>query len=111
MPILKLKQLEEQYVTPKHSTAYGRLVTGQQVELGVLTYKAGQGAKMHAHPQEQIMLVMKGRMRMRLGDEVAELGPGDVAHMPPNVPHNVEILEDSEVISCKGIVDGAGHKI
>ncbi len=111
MPILKLKDLDEQYVTPKHSTAYGRLVTGQQVELGVLTYKAGQGAKMHAHPQEQIFLILKGRMRMTLGDEVAEIGPGEVAHMPPNVPHMVEVLEDSEVVSCKSMVGGAGHKI
>ncbi len=111
MPILKLAHLEEQYVTPKHSTAFGRLVTGEQVEVGILRYRAGTGAEPHSHPQEQIFLVVKGRMRIRMGEEEAEIGPGDVALMPPNVVHSVDALEDSEVISCKSVIGGVGHKI
>lgn len=111
MPILKLEQLEEQYVTPKHSTAFGRLITGEQVELGILRYRAGTGAEPHAHPQEQIFVVVKGRMRISMDGEVAEIGPGEAALMPPNVPHSVAALEDSEVISCKSVIGGVGHKI
>ncbi len=34
MPIYQLEDIPEEFVTPKHSTAYGRLITGTQVEVG-----------------------------------------------------------------------------
>lgn len=46
-----------------------------------------------------------------LGDEVREVDPGTAMHVPLNVPHSIEMLEDSEVVSCKGIVGGVGHRI
>lgn len=111
MPIIKLEKLKEEYVTPKHSTAYGRLITGEQVEVGILNYKKGEGAKEHTHPHEQIIIVLEGKMRVTLDDEVSEIGPGYACHMPPNVPHSIEVLEDLQIISCKGVIDGAAHKI
>ncbi|MGC1846066.1 MAG: hypothetical protein WA707_00645 [Pseudolabrys sp.] len=36
MPIYQLEDIPEEFVTPKHSTAYGRLITGTQVEVGLL---------------------------------------------------------------------------
>jgi GAF domain-containing protein len=33
MPIYQLENIREEFVTPKHSTAYGRLITGTQVEV------------------------------------------------------------------------------
>jgi quercetin dioxygenase-like cupin family protein len=33
-----------------------------------------------------------------------------VAHLPPNVPHSLAALEDSELVSAKGIVGGVGHR-
>ena len=53
MPIYQLEDVPEEFVTPKHSTAYGRLITGTQVEVGLLRYKAGEGAKQHAHPHDE----------------------------------------------------------
>jgi quercetin dioxygenase-like cupin family protein len=48
---------------------------------------------------------------MRIGSESYELGPREVAHMPPNVPHSLQALEDTEVLSAKGMVGGVGHRI
>lgn len=111
MPVYRPGELHEELVTPKHSSAFGRLVTGEQVELGVLRYKAGEGAEEHAHPQEQIFLVLSGRVRMTIAGETHELGPRDVAHMPPHVPHSLAVLEDAEVVSAKGVIGGVGHRI
>ena len=111
MPVYKLDQIDEELVTPKHSTALGRLVTGTQIEVGVLRFKAGEGANEHAHPHEQVLLVLSGRVRMKIGGESYELGPREVAHMPPNVPHSLYAIEDTEVVSAKGIVGGVGHRI
>ena len=38
MPVYKLSEIDEELVTPKHSTALGRLVTGEQIEVGVLRF-------------------------------------------------------------------------
>ena len=111
MPVYRFDSLKKDYVTPKHSTAFGSLVTGEQIELGLLRFKAGEGANEHAHPHEQVLLVLSGRIRMKIGGEVYELGPREVAHMPPNVPHSLQAIEDAEVVSAKGIVGGVGHRI
>ena len=45
-------------------------------------------------------------------DGTAEgLGPGEGFVVPPNVPHRVTAIEDSEVLSCKGLVESRGHRI
>jgi quercetin dioxygenase-like cupin family protein len=111
MPVYEIARLTQELVTPKHSTARGGLVTGEQIELGVLRYKAGEGAREHAHPHEQIVVILKGRTRFTLDGVVHEVGPGSIIHVPPNVPHASETLEDSEVISAKGMVGGVGHRI
>ncbi len=111
MPVHKIEEIEEDLVTPKHSDALGRLVTGEQIELGLLRFKAGEGAREHAHPHEQVLFVLSGRVRMTIGGEVHVLGPREVAHMPPNVPHSLAAIEDTEVVSAKGIVGGVGHRI
>jgi quercetin dioxygenase-like cupin family protein len=52
----------------------------------------------HSHENEQITWVLEGRMRLTLGeeeDQVVELGPGDVLHIPARVPHSAEALEDT----------------
>jgi quercetin dioxygenase-like cupin family protein len=46
-----------------------------------------------------------------LGGETFEVSTGQAVVIPPNVPHSVVILEDSEMISAKSIVDGVGHRI
>ena len=111
MPVYKFDALKKEYVTPKHSTAFGSLVTGEQIEVGLLRFKAGEGAKQHAHPHEQVLFVLSGRVRMKIAGETYELGPREVAHMPPNVPHSLEAIEDTEVVSSKGIIGGVGHRI
>lgn len=111
MPFLNLDDIQGELVTPKHSTAFGKLVTGEQVELGLLRYKKGEGAEPHSHPHEQIFLVLKGTVQATLGGEVRLLHPGHVMHVPPNVLHGIRIVEDAEVVSVKGIVNGVGHRI
>jgi quercetin dioxygenase-like cupin family protein len=74
MPIYQIENIPEEFVTPKRSTAYGRLVTGTQVEVGLLRYKAGEGAKQHAHPHEQVLLVLSGKCRLTLDGKPTIIG-------------------------------------
>ena len=76
MPYVRLDELEKEFVTPKYSTAFGELVAGERIEGGRLRDDADEGAVLHAHPQEQVMIIVSGRLggEMEGGDE--ELGPG-----------------------------------
>jgi quercetin dioxygenase-like cupin family protein len=111
MPLIRLDEIEKEYVTPKYSSAFGELVAGERIEVGRLRFEASEGAVEHAHPQEQVMIVISGRLQVDLEGVSAELGPGEGFHAPPNVPHRVTAVEDTVVISCKDVIDGIGHKV
>lgn len=113
MPVYSFESLPQEVVTPKYSTATGGTITARKIEVGRYAFAAGTGAIPHQHPNEQIMVVVKGRIRVRSGDQEAELGPFEGFVMPPNALHQVTALgnEQAIVFSCKNLVDGKGHKI
>ena len=94
MPFFKLKEMPEPVVAPGHSTAYGPTITGQELEMGYYTEPKGTGAKPHHHPSEQIIMVLSGRLRMRVGDEVRDLGPGEAALILGDQGHEQMALEE-----------------
>jgi quercetin dioxygenase-like cupin family protein len=113
MPLIHLDEIDKEYVTPKYSTAFGELVAGERIEVGRLRFDADEGAVEHAHPQEQVMIIISGRLRVQIPSEGVdgELGPGEGFHAPPNVSHRVTALENTVVLSCKDVVGGVGHKM
>jgi quercetin dioxygenase-like cupin family protein len=111
MPFFRFADIPSEYVTPKYSKAFGPLLTGTQIEVGRLRFGKGEGAVPHAHAQEQVMVVLTGLLRVVLDGQTTDLGPGEGFLASPNVLHQVTALEDAEVLSCKGLVDGRGHRI
>ena len=111
MPFVVFDEVEKEFVTPKYSTAFGELVTGQNIEVARLAFKAGEGAVEHRHPHEQVMYVISGHLSVDLAGEHAELGPGMAFHALPDQPHKVTAVKDTQVISCKHVIGGVGHKI
>lgn len=111
MPFLVFDDIQKETVTPKYSTAYGELVTGEFIEVGRLSFKAGEGAVEHVHPHEQVMYVITGHLSVDMDGEHADLGPGMGFHALPNHKHKVQAVEDTQVISCKHVIEGVGHKI
>ena len=49
-------------------------------------------------PYEQVSVMVQGRMRLRVGDETREVGPGDMWFAPADMPHGGEILGEDPVI-------------
>lgn len=94
-------------VTPDYSTAAGGTIRGEKIEVGCYRYPPGTGAKPHAHPNEQVICILEGRLRCRLGVEWRTLGPGEVMHIPSMVEHEVTALDQEvRVIFCKDVVPG-----
>ncbi len=113
MPVFSFEALPQEVVTPRYSTATGGTITGSKIEVGRYSFAPNTGAVPHQHPNEQIMVVLKGRLRVAAGDQAAELGPFEGFVMPGKVLHQVTAMGDEEaiVLSCKNLVDGKGHKI
>jgi unsaturated pyranuronate lyase len=52
----------------------------------------------HAHENEQLTYILEGRLRFFLGEdgsEVVDVAAGEVLHIPSNLPHRAEALEDT----------------
>jgi quercetin dioxygenase-like cupin family protein len=94
MPFFKLKEMPEPVISPGFSTAYGPTITGEELEIGYYTEPKGTGAKPHHHPSEQIIMVLAGRLRMRVGGETRDIGPGEVALILGNQEHEQQALEE-----------------
>jgi quercetin dioxygenase-like cupin family protein len=56
-----------------------------------------QGAivPLHHHSNEQITMLESGRLVFRMAGEEVILNAGQMLQIPPDVPHEVEALEDS----------------
>jgi quercetin dioxygenase-like cupin family protein len=94
MPFFKLDEMPGAVVAPGHSTAHGPTITGNELEIGCYTEPRGTGAKPHHHKSEQMMLVLSGRLRMRIGDETRDIGPGEVALILSDQEHEQIALEE-----------------
>lgn len=111
MPVFKFDNLDKLAITPKHSDAHGELVTGATIEVGRLGFKKGQKSEPHSHPQEQIVIVLSGRLIVNLDGQETEVSSGYGYHAPPYVTHSVQALEDSVLLSCKDVLGGVGHAL
>jgi unsaturated pyranuronate lyase len=75
-----------------------RLVTGEKVMVAQIFLDEGCIVPKHSHENEQITWVLDGLLRFKLGvdgEQVVELGPGGVLHIPSGLPHEAEALEDT----------------
>jgi quercetin dioxygenase-like cupin family protein len=75
-----------------------RLITGDRMMLTHVYLKKGCVVPRHSHENEQITYVLEGMLRFWIGEDgadVIDIGPGEVLHIPSNVLHKAEALEDT----------------
>jgi len=62
--------------------------------------KLEAGSKMpeHRHPQEQIVHILEGRMKLIVEGTPRELATGDSFYLASNVPHGVETIDETRVL-------------
>ena len=105
MPFYNWTEMDRIVISPQYSAAEGPTIKGAKIEVGRYRYAAGTGAKTHKHPEEQVINVLSGRLRLRIGNEERILGPGEAALVPSHTEHEAKAVESEvEIISCKNIV-------
>lgn len=75
-----------------------RLVTGERVMLAHVYLKSGCVVPRHQHENEQITYIISGALKFWIGEdekEVVVVRAGEVLHIPSNVWHKAEALEDT----------------
>lgn len=79
-------------------------VGAQKLWAGTVTIDPGAKTGAHHHGAlESVIFVVKGRARMRWGEQlefVAEAGPGDFIFIPPYVPHQEINASSDERLEC-----------
>jgi len=54
---------------------------------------------LHSHPHEQLCYMLEGTGIFWMEDEEFEVRPGDVIHIPSNVPHGMVVTGDKPVLN------------
>lgn len=75
-----------------------KLITGEHIMLAHVHLKKGCIVPRHSHHNEQFSWILEGALRFWIGDDEAEeivVRAGEVLHLPSNVPHKAEALEDT----------------
>lgn len=62
------------------------------------TLAQGTSVPSHAHENEQVSYVVRGLLHFHVGGRDVMVRAGEVLVIPPNVPHGVDVIEDSEAI-------------
>ena len=70
---------------------------GQEMMLSVVTFQPGAVVEMHAHPHEQMGMMISGRAEFTVGGITKTIGPGDIWRIPGGVPHKVVGLDGPAV--------------
>jgi quercetin dioxygenase-like cupin family protein len=87
--------LPEEKLSPMLSR---KLVTGTRMMLAHVYLKKGCIVPKHSHENEQLTYILEGALRFEIGEDGAEevvVRAGEVLHIPSNVPHMAEALEDT----------------
>ena len=75
-----------------------RLITGERMMLAHVYLKKGCIVPKHSHENEQLTYILEGALRFWLGEdqtETLDVRAGEVLHIPGNLPHKAEALEDT----------------
>ncbi len=70
-----------------------RAARAGQAMLTFFTFAPGAVVPVHAHPHDQLSVVVSGRAEFEVDGAVRILGPGEGACLPGGTPHGVRILD------------------
>src|SRR6266516_1032263 len=62
------------------------------------TLAAGSNMTPHSHPQEQIVHILEGQMRLIVDGVPHELSTGESFYLASNIPHGVETILSTRVL-------------
>jgi quercetin dioxygenase-like cupin family protein len=74
---------------------------GDTVQVVRTRLAAGRRFETHRHDQEQITVVLEGRLEVTQGDETRIVGAGGVVHAKSGVPHATVVVSDEPAVTIE----------
>jgi len=93
---VKAEQIEQVEMVP--GVLRRTLGHGDEMLLCEFTGTAGSEVPVHTHPHAQVGYVVRGRMRLSIGDEAETFEAGDSYYIPGDAPHGGVWVEDCVVV-------------
>lgn len=89
---------EKGYNMPVAGIRQKTLVYGDKTLLCEFRLEKGSALPRHSHPHEQSGYLVSGALRLAIGDDFFEVGPGDSWTIPGDVEHGAAVLEDAVAV-------------
>jgi len=64
----RLSELDPIQAGTGYSTSVGPVVEGERMQVGLIDKARGTGSRPHAHPNEQFNYVLRGTLKVKIGD-------------------------------------------
>lgn len=77
---------------PWRGNVEGQTMNGACTVLAYGNDTVGLGPRMHVHPYDETFIVVAGRARFFVGDQIIDAEAGDVVFGPKGLPHRFENL-------------------
>ena len=87
--------LESEQMNPHLSR---KCIHGQNVTIARIELRKGGVVAEHSHVNEQVSMVQSGAIKFVSNGREHIVRAGECLTIPPNVPHRVDVLEDSVVV-------------
>lgn len=78
-----------------------KAIVGVTESLAQAYLKKGALVPIHAHGGEQMIYVLQGALRALVDGQEVTVREGEVLHVPANVPHQAEALDDTFVLDVR----------
>ena len=95
MPSARLHRWDEIALEKITEMMSQKIITGEREMLAQIYLKRGALIPMHAHDSEQMTYILQGALRFLVGAEEVIVREGEVLHIPADVQHQAEALEDT----------------
>lgn len=105
-PLMEMGKIE---AGTGYSTAMGPVIEGERMQCALVTKEKGTGSRPHLHPNEQWNYIVKGKMRVKVGDGPEQIcGPGTLLYFPANIVHYTIAMpeEDAMFFAVKDLSHG-----
>ena len=95
MPSARLHRWDEIALEKITEMMSQKVIAGEREMLAQTYLKRGALIPMHTHESEQMTYILQGALRFLVNGEEVIVREGEVLHIPANVPHQAEALDDT----------------
>ena len=96
---MKVINVKEGVTIPFFTGVTGKiLISSEKLMFFLVEIGVGHKVPEHSHPHEQMGMVMEGKMKMIIDGKEQIVQPGSAWHIPSDVVHSGECLEDDTVV-------------